>query len=340
MKKLLFIGLAATAMLASCSNDETVEMAQQNAIAFDGFVNKSTRGIDNDITTENIADFGVYGFMESAQGIIFNNEKVYKGGTSTNTEWTYDNTQYWTVGKKYWFSAIAPYTDAKWTYNASNVDGGIITFENDGKQDLLYAKADPIASAVADQHVVEFTFNHLLSRVKFNFSNAMGNDNTTLEVTDVTITNANTKATCDLVSYTTTATDYATWNLANDNQATSFIFGSVLADNARITNEQASATDHLYMIPQNQAYNLTFKVKMYQGTVLAGEYTHGTDNKLITVPIVDMKAGHSYVFNAELNGTNIDPEGELNPIEFTVTDVEKWEEFEKNNVTIPETTQQ
>lgn len=58
MKKLLFIGLAATAMLASCSNDETVEMAQQNAIAFDGFVNKSTRGIDNDITTENIADFG------------------------------------------------------------------------------------------------------------------------------------------------------------------------------------------------------------------------------------------------------------------------------------------
>lgn len=39
MKKLFIIGLAATAMLASCSNDETVEMAQNTkAIGFSSFI--------------------------------------------------------------------------------------------------------------------------------------------------------------------------------------------------------------------------------------------------------------------------------------------------------------
>ena len=46
MKKLFMIGLAATAMLASCSNDETMEMAQQKAIGFsNAFVNNGTRSI-------------------------------------------------------------------------------------------------------------------------------------------------------------------------------------------------------------------------------------------------------------------------------------------------------
>ena len=39
MKKIFLIGLAATAMLASCSNDETVEMAQNTkAIGFSSFL--------------------------------------------------------------------------------------------------------------------------------------------------------------------------------------------------------------------------------------------------------------------------------------------------------------
>lgn len=55
MKKLLFIGLAATAMLAGCSNDETVEMAQPAAIGFESFVDKSTRATESDdITLTNL----------------------------------------------------------------------------------------------------------------------------------------------------------------------------------------------------------------------------------------------------------------------------------------------
>ena len=43
MKKFLFLGIAATAMFASCTNDEMVEMNPQSAIGFETFVDKSTR---------------------------------------------------------------------------------------------------------------------------------------------------------------------------------------------------------------------------------------------------------------------------------------------------------
>lgn len=96
MKKLLFISLVATAMLAGCSNDEMVETTQSGAIRFDGFVNKSTRGVADDITTASISNFSVYGFMTDATGQIFTGEAVTKGADNA---WTYINTQYWTAGK-------------------------------------------------------------------------------------------------------------------------------------------------------------------------------------------------------------------------------------------------
>lgn len=323
MKKLLFISLVATAMLAGCSNDEMVETTQSGAVRFDGFVNKSTRGLADDITTANISNFSVYGFMTDATGQIFTGEAV----TKSNDAWIYSNTQYWTAGKDYWFSAIAPTKDAQWTYAVNNkVEGGIITFENrEGTQDLLYAYSDKVSCTTpSEQGKVSFTFNHLLSRVKFKFTNAMGNDNTTLKVTDVKITNANKKATCDVSAAT------KTWILADDNVADDLVFGSVLASDAKIVNTGSSATDHKYMIPQNQTYALSFKVIMYQGDVEAATYNHTN----VLIPKVNMIAGYSYVFNAELTGKNIDPVGELYPIEFTVEEVEKWEEFVDNTVTI------
>ena len=73
MKKIFLIGLAATAMLASCSNDETVEMAQNTkAIGFSSFIDKSTRATDTDLT--NLATIEVYGWRGDAQ--IFDKQEV------------------------------------------------------------------------------------------------------------------------------------------------------------------------------------------------------------------------------------------------------------------------
>ncbi len=321
MKKIFLVGLAA-AMFASCSSDETLQVAQNNkAIGFSSFVNKSTRGAAHDITTANISNFSVYGFMESANGQIFDNEAV----TGSGSEWTYGETQYWTAGKNYWFSAIAPTTDANWSYATNDVTtGGIITFDNTtGEQDLLYAYSGMVeCKELSAMDKVGFTFNHLLSRVKFNFTNAMGNDNTTLKVTRVVIMDANNKATCNVSLNAATENSAAnyTWTLAEDNVKGELAF---TPNTENIANGSALATDHKYMIPRNQTYKLNFIVEMYQGEVLADVFTH----EGVEIPAVDMKSGYSYMFSAELNSTNIDPEEELYPIEFTVTTVKEWEDF-------------
>lgn len=50
-------------LLASCSSDDTVEMANnKNAIQFKGFVNKSTRATD--LTTASLEAFKVWGVMK------------------------------------------------------------------------------------------------------------------------------------------------------------------------------------------------------------------------------------------------------------------------------------
>lgn len=66
MKNLFLIGMAAASMmLASCSSDENVEMANnKNAIEFKTFVNNSTR-TTNDATADNLMKFKIWGRFES-----------------------------------------------------------------------------------------------------------------------------------------------------------------------------------------------------------------------------------------------------------------------------------
>lgn len=109
MKKLLFIGLAATAMLAGCSNDETVEMAQPAAIGFESFVDKSTRATESDdITLTNLGSIEVYGWRGDIQ--IFDKQAVTVG---TDGKGSYTPLQYWEANYTYAFEAIAPKMESK-----------------------------------------------------------------------------------------------------------------------------------------------------------------------------------------------------------------------------------
>ena len=94
MKKVFFLGIAAAAMLASCSNDETVKISQSGAIGFSNtFVNNGTRSIsDPSSTTLNLQSFDVYGFTQNGQ--IFDGTIVTKSSGS----WTYTPIQYWVEG--------------------------------------------------------------------------------------------------------------------------------------------------------------------------------------------------------------------------------------------------
>lgn len=322
MKKFFLIGLAATAMLASCSNDETVEMAQPKAIGFSNtFVNNGTRSInDPSFTTTTLQDFAVYGFTQNGQ--IFDGTKVSAPG------WTYTPLQYWVAGNTYTFGAIAPAAQKE---NVSDValDGNKIgmkvafTNTDENQVDLLHAAPAQIAGTeVTETYAtpVKMTFNHQLSKVKFSFENAVG-EGYNVKVSNIKITDAYTNGTL-----TVGATN--AWSGQAD-KSLALVFGNVVANDA--TADEAAvianaATLESYneklMIPSDATaeYTVTFTAELFQGEVLMGTFNHTT-----AIKGVELKLGYCYDFKATLTHENIvDPENPLKPIEFDVVGIEEW----------------
>lgn len=340
MKKIFLIGLTAAAMMASCSNDETVEMAQQKAISFsNAFVNNGTRSIvDPSFTTTSLNDFAVYGFTQKGQ--IFNGEKVSKGGAASKG-WSYDNVQYWVPGNTYTFGAIAPYSVAGNVSNvtlptgATKVEMKVAFTNTDVKQvDLLHAEPAQITGVTASYTApVSMTFNHQLSKVKFSFQNSVG-EGYNVKVSNVKITDAFKEGTL------TVAATGNTWGGQTD-KTLELNFGNVVAD-ASSTEASAiayAATLESYnerlMIPMGNTaiYTVTFTAELFKDNVPLGTYNHRVEIKN-----VEFKLGYCYNFKASLTHENITGQDELNPIEFAVTKVEDWNKAESNkDLNVPKT---
>lgn len=322
MKK-IFIAVLAVAALASCSKEQTVNVDKGAVIGFDTFVENSTRA--NDLT-KGTFNFGVYGLVEkdSNSALIFNNQEVAADGT-------YSPAQYWIAAAQYYFTAIAPKTNAKWAYTTTTAHTGTIAFDNqaaEANQDLLFAYVKPAqtpAQITTAPAKVGFTFNHMLSRVRFTFANGFGEgSNITLQVTDVTITDA--YATADLA--VADGTPAAAWTNFGATFSKNFgqVGGATLATLTDTGATMSAATEHFYLIPANKAYNVTFNVTLYQAGVKLDTYA-----RTATIPATDMQKGMSYDIKTTLNAQNTSDDGQLYPIEFQVNGVENWEDF--TNVT-------
>lgn len=318
MKKFFIMGMAAMGLaLTACNNDETVEVAKGNAIGFSSFVDKSTRGLADDVTLENLENIEVYGWRGDVQ--IFNAQQV---NAKTGA---YSPIQYWEAGYTYNFEAIAPKNGEKGVTFAANVNGGTITFENDAVTDLLYAKASPLTTAeklTATPGKVNFNFSHELARVKFTFKNTFPeNAAAKISVKDVKITNAYLNGTI-----TPTAED-ATWNATNQTLAVNFESTNV-TDLAAATG--VGTTDHMYLIPtaKEESYIVEFTVTLDQNGATT-DYHH-----VVTIKTTQ-KQGKSYNYVAEINQNNINPnpDEQLFPIEFKAN-VEGWGAFTNEDYTI------
>lgn len=321
MKKNFLIGLAATAMLVSCSNDETVEMAQQKAIGFSSFVNNGTRSIkDPSFTKENLENFAVYGFTQNGQ--------IFKGTTVSAPDWTYTPLQYWVAGNTYTFGAIAPAAQKDNVSDVALADGKVgmkVAFTNtDANQvDLLHAEPKAVEcdeAYIANPAKVGLTFGHQLSKVKFSFANGVG-EGYNIKVTNVKITNA---------KETGTLTIGATNAWSAQDGSVGLTFGDAKTDDANseiIANgrEMESYNEKLMIPTDNTAeYTVTFDAYLYQGDVLLNKngepYKHTT-----TIKDVELKLGYCYDFKATLTHENIvDPENPLKPIEFNVDGIADW----------------
>lgn len=339
MKKIFLIGLTAAAMMASCSNDETVEMAQQKAISFsNAFVNNGTRSIvDPSFTTSTLKDFAVYGFTQKGQ--IFDGVKVSKGGTAS-TGWSYDNVQYWVPGNTYTFGAIAPYSvaakvsDVTLPESATKVEMKVAFTNTDADQvDLLHAAPTQITGVTASYTTpVSMTFNHQLSKVKFSFENVVGVDYN-VKVSNVKITDAYKEGTL------TVAAAGNNWSNQTD-KTLELNFGNVVADasstEASFIANAATLESHneKLMIPMGSSaiYTVTFTAELYKGGVLLGIYPH-----TVEIKNVEFKLGYCYNFKASLTHKNITGPDELNEIKFNVTSVENWNKEADKNLNVPTT---
>ena len=307
MKKLFVMTLAATAMLASCSSDDTMEVPQsKSAITFAAFINKSVRATD--ATLDNLGSISVYGWRDA--DCIFNKQIVTVG---TNGKGTYTPVQYWQAGHTYSFEAVAP-TSVNGASFTANKTGGSFNYTNDASIDLLYAKAADVttASPLTDPGAVHFTFKHLLSRVKFTFNNTFAaNDAAKITISNVKITNAYANGTI------TPAADGAEWVVSNNSLQVAFDEADTDALKDLAANTGKGATTPMYLIPATSpSYNVTFDVTLNQNGVTTTYRHTATIN-------TTMEMGMSYNFVANINASNVDPDNELFPIEFTA-EVEKW----------------
>lgn len=308
MKKLFIMGLAAMGLaLTACNSDETVEMAKGNAIGFKTFVNNSTR-VATDTTTDGLKSFKVWGLMNN--GTQTGKPFVGKEVTKETDGWSYETPVYWEKGYAYSFVALAPNNAYTFTAPTEINTWGSLTFNNDaGETDLIYATAkQTTVEGNTCPTPVNLTFNHMLSRVRFQFTNGM-DDGSTLTVTDVKITDAYTSGTATLAE-----------QLANLRWAPGTASGELAFDNATTTQfvQNASCvTGHKYMIPATKAYQVTFKVTRTHNGV-TDKYTHTVD-----LPAQAMEPGKSYQFVATLTAKNINPGQELCQIKFTAK-VEEW----------------
>ena len=351
MKKLFTI-LAVAATLASCAKEDVVREAAREAIGFDNaFVENSTRSV-NDPSWSNakpFSNFAVYGTVEGVE--LFDKVEVSKNivnAEQTKTSWDYAATQYWIAGAKYNFAAIAPYSNGVENVFTATKDTDdkyvgktTFSFTNSGVNDLLYAQTPEIEGKASGNTAIEFTFRHILSKVKFSFENGYNASTATIKVYDVKIENAYATATATLGETSTAWANHdgtlvLDFGNASDAEATTGVKES--AEVAYAYGATYESLNERFLIPgiapsvtytvknaegntsnvTANAYKVTFKVDLLVNNTRVKTYNHTAYAQFAPV------AGNSYDIKTVINANNIDPENKQEPIQFTVTSIDGW----------------
>ena len=287
----------ATMMLASCTNEDVLNVSDSRAIGFDAFVGKTTKA---DITDENIKEFYVYGGYDNNLTNVFNNVKVYLDGS-----WKYDKTQYWTADKTYKFQGYAPATN---TAAAGENGVNFTNFEADGTTDLLASEVvtrttTSTEEGISNSGLIQLTFRHVLSKIKFKFTTNL--DNVNIAISDLTV-----NALPNTGTYTNSGTT-GTWVVSGNDNYT-------LSSTGTLTNSDDLVSGDAIVLPQTpNSISVTFTVTATGGLSLTKEHT-------VTLPATTLEEGNVYVYTANITAQNIDPENPLKPIEFGAPTVEEW----------------
>ena len=341
MKKFLFLAIAATAM-TSCSQDEVLEVAQKQAISFgEAFVGNATRAIDPSYgTSKKIEKFTAYG------NLTHNNEfvKLYGGngveatGSTYGEAYTTTDTEYWTPGVTYNFVAVVNNSSIKLDKTTGLPTEIGFTHSDNGNVDLLYTKtgnevktnesATP-TTGVNDKGIVNFTFNHLLAKLQFNFINESKDSRNIFKVKSIQISGLPTSGTYTVVDEGWA--DTGTTGTANFGDASDATTTTATAVDIMTTNTTGISSDQARLvIPNDNALTITFVKELYYDTngnnkaddtelIYTDEKTTAKKTT-ITLTGQTFAANGNYVLTAKLGAeTN-------KPIQFTVDKLNKWDD--------------
>ena len=318
MKKYLYIAIAA-ATLASCSQDEVMDVAEKEAISFGNvYVGKSTRAADPSYSSKTIQSFRLFGTMKDIS--IYNDVLVEnKTAAGANDDagygsvWYCPVTQYWVSDVNYKFAAVV---DAKKiNLNAQNMPTSL-EYDLDGTSDMLYDDE----TRINETTTVGFNFTHLLSKVYFTFTNGMTEGKYSYKVTSVKIKSGLAKSGVYTIGATTP------WTMGTDKSG-SLIFGNVVAvdaDGKVIKDSEGSPTlanltygvgatsaDARLIIPGEQTLVVEYTLEtLYDGSTLT------TVTKTANVPTTTFAENCVYNIQATLSLNN--------KIQFTVTKAPEW----------------
>ena len=316
MKK-LFIAVLSMATLASCFQSE---FAVEQAIDFNTYVGSTTKAIDPSIDNDNITNYSFYVWGTTQENIvgapivpIFENVEVdYVGGV-----WKYEPqyTQYWLSGNKYNFAAVV-------NGNVATLKNGLpktIDYTAGTDLDLLYARtAQDITRDSNNSKTVAFTFEHLLSKAVFTFTNTT--EKTTdapaniYKVTDIVISNLDAAAVYDV--------DLG-WE-QNADADLDVEFGNIVASTENDTNNAAaievkeqesgkSLYEHL-LIPGDHNVTITCNIVLYNGVADANHVVKTIPySNTLSITLEKGKA-YNFALSAGLEET----------IDFKVNTVDEW----------------
>lgn len=301
MKKSLFMMGAALLALASCTNEETVNIPDNRAIGFgDAFIGNVTKATtEMDGTQLQTTGFVVWGGREGLTDLFDATPVSYSNGA-----WSYSPLRYWEANETYKFAAFAPgiaNATPSFDYTNGHVNLTGYTADINTPVDLVYAKANEVTSTNETYNTaVDLSFKHVLSWVKINFKNGFA-DGTKLTVTDVDV---------EGVLSTADFTDGAFGTPTTDADLTPVPLKET-AENGNIQTVDFTA------IPQIvSSLKITFKVTVEteDGNVLATE-----EAKEATLTNQTWAANNIYSYTATIDGSTIG----LSAITFNPS-VESW----------------
>ncbi len=297
-KNLLMLGAAIVA-LSSCTQDEVLNVNENRVISFESHVNKSTRAVTN-TTTADLEKFYVFGNHGATN--VFNNVEVTKGVSG----WQYTNPVAWTANN-YKFAAYATTNESDQL--TPGYSDGVLTFSDyvpNDASDLVAAVASVDNTGLANAPV-NFTFQHLLSKVQFVLKNNSTEDYT-MKVGAITFS--------VLKQGDCVYNGTATWT--PEGSATTL---TVAGTTTNIT-KGASFTSEDYIVIPNQALAsvaASFKVEFYDASdnkVYEKQYSN-VALKLIADDSQKWTPGYLYQYNGTIAPTT-------SYITFSVTHVDAW----------------